>query len=164
MVYLERVLSPDPVGVMRARAGAILPAYCTGLGKTLLAYRPQSEVEAWAATQKFTALTPRTIVSVKRLLKELRVVRERGYGLDEEERERGVCCIAAPISNHTGDIVAAISVAGPIDRMPAKLAGSEMADAVVAAARAISIDLGAVDTLASVDSHRAATPAHGGRR
>jgi DNA-binding IclR family transcriptional regulator len=164
VVYLERVLSPDSVGLMRARAGAILPAYCTGLGKTLLAYRPESEVEAWAATQKFTALTPRTIVSVKRLLKELRVIRERGYGLDEEERERGVCCIAAPICNHTGDIVAAISVAGPIDRMPATLAGSEMADAVVASARAISIDLGAVDKLASVDSHRAATPAHGGRR
>jgi DNA-binding IclR family transcriptional regulator len=164
VVYLERVLSPDPVGVMRARAGAILPAYCTGLGKTLLAYRPESEVEAWAAKQKFTALTPRTIVSPKRLLKELRATRERGYGLDEEERERGVCCIAAPICNHTGDIVAAISAAGPIDRMPAKLAGSEMAAAVVASARAISIDLGAVDTLTSVESDRAATPAHGGRR
>ena len=164
VVYLERVLSPDSVGLMRARAGAILPAYCTGLGKTLLAYRPESEVEAWAATQKFTALTPRTITSVKRLLKELRVIRERGYGLDEEERERGVCCIAAPISNHTGDIVAAISVAGPVDRMPAKLAGSEMADALVSVARTISIDLGAGDTLASVDSQRAATPAHGGRR
>src|SRR5207247_5838482 len=55
VVYLERMLSPFPIGVMRSRAGAILPAYCTALGKTLLAYRPQSEVEAWAATQKFTA-------------------------------------------------------------------------------------------------------------
>jgi len=63
VVYLERVLSPDPVGIMRARAGAILPAYCTALGKTLLAYRPESEVEAWAATQKFPPLTPRTITS-----------------------------------------------------------------------------------------------------
>src|SRR6185295_1717594 len=138
----------------RARAGAILPAYCSGLGKTMLAYRPEPEVEAWASGQKFTALTPRTIVSAKRLLKELRLIRERGYGLDEEERERGVCCIAAPVANHTGDIVAAISVAGPIDRMPAKLAGSEMAHAIVASARAISIDLGAVDKVVSVDSQR----------
>jgi len=97
-------------------------------------------------------------------LKELRVIRERGYGLDEEERERGVCCIAAPICNHTGDIVAAISVAGPIDRMPAKLAASEMAGAVVAVARAISIDLGAADKLASVESGHAARAAHGGRK
>src|SRR5262245_15200292 len=105
VVYLERMLSPQPVGFMRSRAGAILPAYCTGLGKTLLAYRPESEVEAWAEKQKFTSLTPSTITSAKRLMKELRVIRERGYGLDEEERERGVCCIAAPISNHSGDIV-----------------------------------------------------------
>jgi DNA-binding IclR family transcriptional regulator len=164
VVYLERVLSPDAVGFMRARAGAILPAYCTGLGKTLLAYRPEAEVKAWAATQKFTALTPRTITSAKRLLKELAAIRERGYGLDEEEREKGVSCIAAPIFNHTGDVVAAISVAGPTQRMPPELAGSDIAAAVVAAARAISIDLGAVEEVGPVDVYRAASPAHGGRR
>src|SRR3954463_15564649 len=71
VVYLERMLSPLPVGFMRSRAGAILPAYCTGLGKTLLAFRPDAEVAAWAATQKFTPMTPRTITSAKRLLKEL---------------------------------------------------------------------------------------------
>src|SRR5213083_423522 len=61
VVYLERVLSPDPIGSMRSRAGAILPAYCTGLGKVLLAFRPEAEVEAWATTQKFAPLTPRTM-------------------------------------------------------------------------------------------------------
>jgi len=164
VVYLERMLSPLPVGFMRSRAGAILPAYCTALGKTLLAYRPEAEVSAWAAKQKFTALTPRTITSASRLLKELRVIRERGYGLDEEEREKGVCCIAAPVTNHTGHVVAAISVAGPMHRMPRALEGSEIAAAVVAAARTISVDLGAVEEVGSVDAYRAATPAHGGRR
>jgi DNA-binding IclR family transcriptional regulator len=164
VVYLERVLSPHPVVFMRARAGAILPAYCTGLGKTLLAYSPAAEVEAWAATQKFPALTPRTITSARRLLKELRLIRQRGYGIDDEEREKGVRCLAAPIRNHHGDVVAAVSVAAPIDRLPRELAGSEVAAAVVAAARAISIDLGAVEDVGAVDSHRAATPAHGGRR
>ena len=88
------MLSPLPVGFMRSRAGAILPAYCTGLGKTLLAFRPEAEVAAWAATQKFTALTPRTITSARRLLRELRVIRERGYALDEEERETAAKLIA----------------------------------------------------------------------
>ena len=55
VVYLERMLSPLPVGFMRTRAGAILPAYCTGLGKTLLAFMPEAEVAAWAATQRFPA-------------------------------------------------------------------------------------------------------------
>jgi DNA-binding IclR family transcriptional regulator len=164
VVYLERVLSPYPAGLMRARAGAILPAYCTGLGKTLLAYSPEAEVEAWATRQKFPALTPHTITSAKRLLKELRVIRQRGYGIDDEEREKGVRCLAAPVRNHNGDVVAAVSVAGPTDRMPPDLVGTEVAAAVVAAARAISIDLGAVEDMGTIESHGAATPAHGGRR
>ena len=164
VVYLERVPSPYPSGVMRTRAGAILPAYCTGLGKTLLAHSPQPEVEAWIGTQKFPALTPRTITSAKRLLKELRVIRERGYGIDDEEREKGVRCLAAPVRNHNGDVVAAISVAAPVDRVPQDLVGSDIAAAVVAAARTISIDLGAVDDREAIESHRAAWSAHGGRR
>ena len=162
VVYLERMLSPLPVGFMRSRAGAILPAYCTGLGKTLLAFRPEGEVEAWAATQTFTALTPRTITSAKRLMRELRAIRERGYGLDEEEREKGVCCIAAPVRSHSGQVVAAISVAGPSQRMPKNLADSDVAAAVVAAANAISIDLGFIER--PVESYGAASTAHGGRR
>src|SRR6266446_3864379 len=66
VVYLERMLSPLPAGFMRARTGAILPAYCTALGKTLLAYQPHHEVAAWAATQRFAALTPHTITSARR--------------------------------------------------------------------------------------------------
>ena len=165
VVYLERVPSPYPSGFMRTRAGAILPAYCTGLGKTLLAYSSDAEVEAWATSQKFAALTPRTITSAKRLLKELRVIRERGYGIDDEEREKGVKCLAAPVRNHAGDVVAAVSVAGPIDRLPQDLVGSDVAEAVMAAARAISIDLGAVeDHKGTIESHRAAWLAQGGRR
>ena len=160
VVYLERVLSPLPAGFMRARSGAILPAYCTGLGKTLLAFRPEAEVAAWAATQKFTALTPRTVTTAKRLMKELTVIRERGYGLDEEEREKGVCCVAAPIRNHTGEVVAAVSAAGPVHRMPRELAGSTVASAVMTAAAAISIDLGHVER----SSYDAVSTAHGGRR
>jgi DNA-binding IclR family transcriptional regulator len=162
VVYLERMLSPLPVGFMRSRAGAILPAYCTGLGKTLLAFRPEAEVADWAATQRFPALTPRTITSARRLLKDLRGIRERGYGLDLEEREKGVSCIAAPVRNHTGDVVAAISVAGPSQRMPPELVGSDTAAAVVAAANAISIDLGFIER--PVESYGAASSAHGGRR
>ena len=160
VVYLERVPSPQPVGIMRARTGAILPAYCTALGKTLLAYEPREVVAAWAATQTFAALTPHTITSARRLLKELRATRERGYGIDEQERELGVRCVAAPVRNHEGRIVAAISVAGPTERLPRTLVDSDVATTVVAAARAISMDLGAE----SIAGYDAAQPAHGGRR
>jgi len=120
--------------------------------------------ETWAATQKFPPLTSRTITSARRLLKELRVIRERGYGIDDEEREKGVRCLAAPIRNHHGDVVAAVSIAAPIDRLPRDLVGSDVAAAVVATARAISIDLGAVDDIGATESYRAALAAHGGRK
>ena len=91
------------------------------------------------------------------------MIRERGYGLDLEEREKGVCCVAAPIVNHTGEVVAAVSVAAPRQRLPSTLEDSDIVDAVIAAARAISIDLGA-GHVGTVESYRAAPPAHGGRR
>jgi len=164
VLYLERLQSPHPIGFMRSRVGGIVPAYCTGLGKTLLAFKPVPAVTAWLSTQTLTAMTPQTITSARRLLKELRAIRERGYGIDEQEHEVGVRCMAAPIFNHAGEVVAAISVAGPADRMPRPLAGSSMSDALVESARAVSAELGAFFEPGSYESYRAASPAHGGRR
>jgi IclR family transcriptional regulator, KDG regulon repressor len=164
VLYLERLQSPHPIGFMRSRVGAIVPAYCTSLGKTLLAFAPQDDVEGWLSSQTFQTMTPQTITSPRRLLKELRAIRERGYALDEQEHELGVRCIAAPVWNHAGDVVAAISVAGPADRMPRPLVDSAMAAAIVAAAHAISTELGAFSQSAGQELYRAARPAHGGRR
>jgi DNA-binding IclR family transcriptional regulator len=150
VVYIERVLSRQAVGYMTSRAGAILPAYCTGLGKALLAYRPEADVTAWAATQTFKAHTLTTLTTVEKLLEELRAIRQRGYAIDDQERELGVRCIAAPVRDHEGEVVAAISVAGPSDRMPRQLVGSEMAGKVVAAAQSISLRLGYTPPLAEV--------------
>lgn len=164
VLYLERLQTPHPIGFMRSRVGGIVPAYCTGLGKTLLAFKPEKAVEAWVATQTLKPMTRQTITSPRRLLRDLRAIRERGYGIDEQEHEIGVRCMAAPISNHAGEVVAAISIAGPADRMPRPIQGSAMAEALVATARAISAELGAVSASESLESYRAASPAHGGRR
>jgi IclR family transcriptional regulator, KDG regulon repressor len=142
IVYLERVLSTQAVGYMTSRAGTVLPAYCTGLGKVLLAFQPEEAVRAWAMKQSFSRLTPNTITSAKALMSELREIRLRGYATDDEEREHGVRCIAAPIIDHTGEVVAAISVAGPSERMPQQLVGSDVANQVLAAAAAISQRIG----------------------
>lgn len=164
VVYLERVPSAQQVGFMQSRAGAILPAHCTALGKTLLAYQPPSEVAAWASAARLEPLTPYTVTSAAQLLDELRVVRERGYAIDEQEHEIGVRCIAAPVRNHRGEVVAAISVAGPEYRMPQDAAGSVMAGQVCASARAISRELGACEDSGSLAVIGAARAAHGGRR
>jgi IclR family KDG regulon transcriptional repressor len=142
IVYLERVLSGQPVGYMRSRAGAILPAYCTGLGKALLAFQPREKVAIWASKQTFTAMTPNTLITAEALLDELVVIRDLGYALDREERELGVRCIAAPVRDHDDAVVAAISIAGPSERMPRDLVGSQLASQVLDAAEGISRRLG----------------------
>jgi DNA-binding IclR family transcriptional regulator len=164
VLYLERLQSPHPIGFMRSRVGAIVPAYCTGLGKTLLAFKAEDAVVDWLSTQSLKTMTPQTITQPRRLVKELRAIRERGYGLDEQEHEIGVRCIAAPIWNHAREVVGAISIAGPADRMPRPLLGSDMAGAIVAAARAISAELGDLSTSGPLESYRAVGRAHGGRR
>ena len=164
VVYLDRVPSLQPVGFMQSRTGAILPAHCTALGKTLLAHQPEAEVAAWASSTTLEALTPYTHTSPELLLEELRLIRERGYALDEQEHEIGVRCIAAPIRNHRGDIVAAISVAGPEYRMPETMTGSAMVEQVCASARAISRELGGSEDSGSVADFSAVRTAHGGRK
>ena len=142
VVYLERVLSERPVAYMKSRAGAVLPAHCTGLGKALLAFRPPEEVAAHYRVAGLPRFTPSTITDVDALLAELDAIRRRGYATDEEEREIGVRCVAAPVRDHRGEVVAAISVAGPGERLPRPLVDSHTAEQVVTCAAAISNHLG----------------------
>ena len=61
--------------------------------------------------------TPNTITNLERLKNDLGKIREQGYGLDDEENESGLRCIAAPIRNPRGQVIAAISISAPIMRM-----------------------------------------------
>lgn len=103
-----------------ARLGSRIPAYCTGIGKALLAYQPLDEIES-VLNGKLDKITDKTIVDKVDLYNILANVRLQGYAFDHEENEEGLTCIAKPIFNHTGSIVAAISVAGPTYRMTSKL-------------------------------------------
>ena len=142
VVYLARVLSHQPVAYMRSRAGAVLPAYCTGLGKALLAARDPEEVGAWASRQTFPRLTATTRATPGELLADLAQIRERGYAVDDEERELGVRCIAAAVYDGSGVAIGAVSIAGPPERLPKELVGSEAAARVVACAAALSERMG----------------------
>ncbi len=142
VVYLERVLTQDAPPIMHSRAGSILPAHCTGLGKVLLAYRNLEDVAAWARREGLPRLTALTITEVPALLAALYEVRERGYAVEEGERQAEIQCIAAPVRDYTGEVVAAISAAGPTRLMPAPLVGSDMAREIVACAAQISRVLG----------------------
>ncbi len=125
---------------MKSVLGARVPAHCSADGKALLAYQTNEMIES-IAVGGLAALTPKTIIDVGQLMADLAQVRARGYALDDEETEIGLRAIAAPIRDHTGEVVAAISVAGPIQRMTKKVVLSH-APKVVAAAEAISARLG----------------------
>lgn len=102
-----------------ATVGRKTPAHCSSLGKALLAYLPEGEVDAMIRQQGLKGYTRNTITRPRALKAELQKVRERGYAVDEEEYEQGLKCVAAPVFDHTGKAIAAISIAGAAFRVNA---------------------------------------------
>lgn len=142
VVYLEKLAPQRAIGLMGSRVGVAFPMHCTGLGKAMAAFRPEEEVGAWVRTHGLRRYTATTITDEAALLQELRLIRDRGYSLDEGEHEDAVRCVGAPVRDRTGAVIGAISVAGPGVRMPDPLQGSSMAAAVFEAALDISRTLG----------------------
>ena len=113
VVYIEKLDSPANLR-MASFVGMRSPAYCTALGKAILAFLPDEEIEAVLARTRLVPRTPNTITARDALLAELAATRARGYAIDNVENEEGIRCVGAPVHGHTGKVVAAISVSGPI--------------------------------------------------
>jgi len=141
VVYLDKLAGLHPIGLMSSRVGGRSPAYCTGLGKSLLAFHPTSEIREAYKSFPLKKYTSNTITDLDTLLKELAKIRENGYAVDVEEHEQGVACIAAPVFDHRG-IAAAISVSGPSNRVIEQIAKSNLPEMVVGAAGEISSQMG----------------------
>src|SRR5215218_2884296 len=108
-VYIEKVQPTPAVRIRITRAGARLPAHCSGVGKVLLAHCEWEYVAELLEDQGLQALTGNTITDLEALAEELERVRKRGYAYDHEETMIGLCCVAAPIYDSKGEVVAAIS-------------------------------------------------------
>jgi|1186.fasta_scaffold23073_2 IclR family acetate operon transcriptional repressor len=119
MVYVYQHDGPSSIKVT-ARLGTRRPMNCTSLGKAYLAALPEAEWAPRLAALTYVPLTPRSLLTADALRPELELTRERGYALDDVEVEDGVSCVGAAILDYRGRPVAAISVAGPAERMPAK--------------------------------------------
>lgn len=116
VVYLDKIETLHSHAVP-SRVGQRNPAHCTALGKALLAWRRGGCDDLSSRDGRLPACTQHTITTVEDLRRELVSVRATGVAFDREERNIGVRCTAAPVRNHTGSVIAAISVAGPADRM-----------------------------------------------
>jgi DNA-binding IclR family transcriptional regulator len=120
------------------------PCHCTGLGKVLLAYHADG-ARLTVGQRGLSRKTGRTIVDVDHLRQELKLVSNRGYAVDDQEFEDGLRCIAAPVCDHTGAVIAAVSVSGPTSRITEEVL-DEVARQVVCVARDISSALGSLSS------------------
>lgn len=140
MVYIDKVECPNPIR-MYSQIGRRIPVHCTAVGKATLAFLPKDEVIRILEMKGMPRKTQNTITDLQQLLNHLEEVRRLGYAVDDIEHEEGIRCVAAPIFDGTGQVVAAISVAGPdfritIERIP------QLADKVREVAQKISQRLG----------------------
>ncbi|KAB3529169.1 IclR family transcriptional regulator [Alkaliphilus serpentinus] len=115
IIYLAQEESKKLIR-MFTKTGARAPLHCSAAGKVLLAYLPEDKRNFIIERLTFEKFTDKTIVTKDGLVKELEAIIEKGYGFDDEERELGVSCIAAPIFDFNNEIVAAISISGPTVR------------------------------------------------
>lgn len=120
VVYIAKADSTHPVRMVSA-LGLRLPAHCTAVGKMLLSSLGPEAFEArYAHGRDLVAMTPHSITSRSRLRSHLAQVRERGLAYDECESNDAVLCVAAPIYDHTGEMVAAMSISVPTIRWDAE--------------------------------------------
>lgn len=117
VVHILRVESAHPLR-LPSLAGRRSPAYCTGIGKAILAHLDPGQLDQYLGEVTLKPRTPRTITDRDELRQDLKRVRSRGYSLDDEEIFPGLRCVAAPIFGLDGRVVAGLSVAGPSSRMP----------------------------------------------
>jgi len=116
VLYLAKEESSQTIRMV-SYVGRRAPVHCTALGKVLLAYLSEEERKKILEKNGLPRLTKNTLTDEKELEEELSRVREQGFGLDREEHEKDVRCIAAPIKNRQGKVIAAVSISGPAYRI-----------------------------------------------
>ncbi len=144
IVYLDKVENAsDPRSLrMVSRIGMRNYAHSCAVGKVLLALLPDSERDEIIAQKGLPRMTENTIVNLSKLNKHLADVRAQGYAVDDEENEEGIRCVAAPVRNDQGSVIAAISISGPTVRMTEKRIHNELKTRVMKTALEISKKLG----------------------
>jgi len=140
-IVLERVESEEPIRYSLFQPGATIPLHAGASSKILMAYLPEDEWNRIIKTEGLKRYTPNTISDGNKLKTHLWEIRKRGYAFSDQEVDRDVRAIAAPIINGMGEMVAGLSVAGPVYRINKKRINS-CAKLVMQYAQKISLNLG----------------------
>jgi DNA-binding IclR family transcriptional regulator len=141
IIYIYRLESEEPLR-FSLQVGSRFPAHCTSTGKIMLADLSDQELgRLYENRDDLCKLTEKSIGSFKQLMEEIRDLRQKGLAYDLEETLAGVNCIAAPVRKAGKEVVAAISISGPKERMT-KTKMSSFASLITEAAAKISEELG----------------------
>ena len=140
VLYLAKEESSQTIRMI-SYVGKRAPLHCTALGKVLLAYLSAEERKKILGEKVLPRLTENTITDKMELEQELDKVREQGFALDREENEKDVRCVAAPIMNYQGKVIAALSISSPIFRID-KNAQNNLKEAIIETSKKISMRLG----------------------
>jgi len=140
VMYLAKEESSQTIRMI-SYVGKRAPLHCTALGKMLLAHLSADERIKILGEKVLPRLTENTITDKRELEKELGKVREQGFALDREENEKDIRCVAAPIRNYQGEVIAAISISSPIFRID-KNAQNDLKKVLIETSKKISKRLG----------------------
>jgi IclR family transcriptional regulator, KDG regulon repressor len=141
IVYIDKVEPARPIR-MESYIGRMLPAYCTGTGKAILAYLGEEHLKKFLQKVRLKQRTPNTITKPAEFRAELEKVRSLGYATDNAENEPEVMSVAAPVRDQNGRVVAAVSIAGPVYRMAENGKMDRFVPAIIHAAERVSRRLG----------------------
>ena len=143
VVNIDQARGPSTVATHNW-VGELTPLHATSSGKVLLAYMTPEERRDMLASSGLARLTPHTITSQRKLEAQVEAAARDGYAFSIEELEEGLTAVAAPVRDHTGSVIAALSVSGPVYRFTEERM-REVAPDVVAAAAAIGHRMGHLD-------------------
>ncbi|WP_380056813.1 IclR family transcriptional regulator [Falsihalocynthiibacter sp. SS001] len=109
VLYVDKRNAREPIQ-MYSMAGKVGPAYCTGVGKAMMAFLPKADLDALLPQQSYHRFTPKTLCDDASLRADLAKIRARGYAFDDEEHEPSIICVAVPILSHNGRVLGGLSV------------------------------------------------------
>ena len=144
IVYIDKLETDHHPGGLRmaSRVGLRNPAHSCAVGKVLLSHLSEQELRRLIQEKGLTKRTENTITNPFQLEEHLKNVRAQGYAIDNEENEKGIRCVAAPVYNEAGKAVAAISISGPSFRVTKKVIQERLKKELIETARSVSQKLG----------------------
>ena len=143
VLHVARLEGTEPLRFV-VREGERIPAHGTALGKVILADKDPDELDSIFGSGTLPVLTSDTIVELPPLKEHLRTVREQGFALDKGEVYGGLHCVAAPVRDSSGNVVAGVSIAGAVSRFSQHLSADTdiIADAALVISRRLGYEIG----------------------